>query len=117
MVLTKLEIDRSINSLRVNSKEFAEIDNVKLITMFEECIQNIKSIAYYWATIAAEKKGVTNTIAEGEEWLGGPFASVFALQYYIQTLKDVRKPLNKDLFNEVNNTYKVFPNNILGEIT
>ena len=116
MVLTKLEIDRSINSLRFNSKEFAEIDNVKLITMFEECIQNIKSIAYYWATIAAEKKGVTNTIAEGEEWLAGPFASVFALQYYIETLKDVRKPLNKDLFNEVNNTYKVFPNNNLEKI-
>ena len=24
---------------------------------------------------------VTNTVAEGEEWLGGPFATVFGIQY------------------------------------
>ena len=102
MVLTKLEIDRSINYLRVNAKEFSEIDNENLITMFEECIRNIKPVAYYWATVAAKNKGVTNTIAEGEEWLGGPFASVFALQYYIDTLKDVNKPLDKSLFNDLN---------------
>ena len=46
--------------------------------MFEECIQNIKEIAYYWATTASDNKRVTDTTAEGEEWLGGPFASVFA---------------------------------------
>tara|TARA_B100001250_G_scaffold126651_1_gene107763 strand:- start:2299 stop:3948 length:1650 start_codon:yes stop_codon:yes gene_type:complete len=116
MTLTKIDIDRSISSLRVSSKEFATIDNAKLITLFEECIQNIKSVAYYWATVAAENKGVTNTIAEGEEWLGGPFASVFGIQYYIDSLKDVHKPLDEKLYNKENNTYKVFPNNNLEKI-
>ena len=116
MTFSKIDIDRNINSLRVNSKEFAEIDNTKLITLFEECIQNIKSIAYYWATVASDKKDVSNTIAEGEEWLAGPFASVFGLQYYIETLKDVNKPLNPKLFDENKNTYKVFPNNNLEKI-
>ena len=77
---------------------------------------NIKDIAYYWATIGAKNKGVTDTIAEGEEWLGGPFASVFGMQYYIETLKEVNKPLNIDSYNEKLNTYKVFPNNILEQI-
>ena len=116
MTLTKIDIDRSISSLRVSSKEFATIDNAKLKTLFEECIQNIKSVAYYWATVAAENKGVTNTIAEGEEWLGGPFASVFGIQYYIDSLKDVHKPLDEKLYNKENNTYKVFPNNNLEKI-
>ncbi len=83
MKYSKIDIDRSINTLRVNSNEFVNIKNSELITMFEECIKNIKEIAYYWATVASDNKGVTNTTAEGEEWLGGPFASVFALQYYI----------------------------------
>ena len=116
MTLTKLEIDRNINTLRVNSKEFSTIDNTKLISMLEESIKNIKDVAYYWATVSAENKGVSNTIAEGEEWLGGPFATVFGIQYYIDTLKDLNKPLDEELFNKNLNTYKVFPNNILERI-
>ena len=116
MTLTKLDIDRNINTLRVNSKEFSTIDNSKLISMLEESIKNIKDVAYYWATVSAENKGVSNTVAEGEEWLGGPFATVFGIQYYIDTLKDLNNPLNKELFNNNLNTYKVFPNNFLEKI-
>ncbi len=116
MAITKLEIDRNINSLRVNSKEFSSIDNSKLISMLEECILNIKEVAYYWATVSSDNKGVSGTIAEGEEWLGGPFATVFGLQYYIDSLKNINKPLDSQLFNKETNTYKVFPNNFLEKI-
>ena len=63
MTLTKLDIDRNINTLRVNSKEFSTIDNTKLISMLEESINNIKDVAYYWATVSAENKGISNTVA------------------------------------------------------
>ena len=116
MTLTKIDIDRNINSLRVNSKEYSKIENSKLISLLEESINNIKEVAYYWATISAEKKGVTGTAGEGEEWLGGPFATVFGMQYYIDTLKDLNKPLDSNLFNNELNTYKVFPNNFLEKI-
>ena len=116
MTLTKIDIDRNINSLRVNSKEYSKIENSKLISLLEESINNIKEVAYYWATISAEKKGVTGTVSEGEEWLGGPFATVFGMQYYIDTLKDLNKPLDSNLFNNELNTYKVFPNNLLEKI-
>ncbi len=116
MTLTNIDINRKINTLRNNSKEFSNIENAELITMFEECIKNIKAVAYYWATVGAQNKGVSDTTAEGEEWLGGPFASVFGLQYYIDTLKNYDKPLNKSLHNDELNTYKVFPNNFLEKI-
>ena len=116
MTLTKIDIDRNINSLRVNSKEYSKIENSKLISLLEESINNIKEVAYYWASISAEKKGVTGTVGEGEEWLGGPFATVFGMQYYIDTLKDLNKPLDSNLFNNELNTYKVFPNNFLEKI-
>ena len=44
MALTKLDIDRNINTLRVNSKEFSTIDNSKLISMLEESINNIRKL-------------------------------------------------------------------------
>ena len=86
------------------------------LKMLEESIKNIKDVAYYWATVSAENKGVSNTVAEGEEWLGGPFATVFGIHYYIDTLKDLNNPLNKELFNNNLNKYKVFPNNFLEKI-
>ena len=46
MSLTKIDIDRKINSLRISSKQFATIQNSELISMFEECIQNIPPINY-----------------------------------------------------------------------
>jgi len=89
MTVSTLDVDRYISTLRLNSKSFSELSNEALAVMFEESIQNIKNIAYFWATIGADNKGIKDTIAEGEEWLGGPFASTIALQYYIEYLKQI----------------------------
>ena len=42
MTISNIEIDRNINTLRVKSKEFSQIDNIKLASMFEETISHIK---------------------------------------------------------------------------
>ena len=76
--------------------------------MLEQTIDNIKSISYYWATLASEKKGTLTESKEGEEWISGPFASIYALQYFIETLKN-NKDLDKSMFDEKKNSYKVFP--------
>ena len=86
MAVSTLEVDRNIATLRLNSQAFSELSNKELASMFEESIQNIKGIAYFWATIGSDNKGIKNTVAEGEEWLGGPFASTIGLQYYIDYL-------------------------------
>ena len=109
MTVTILDVDRNISTLRLNSQSFSEVSNKVLYEMFEESIQNIKNVAYFWATISADNKGVAGTVAEGEEWLGGPFASTIALQYYIDFLKNNNTELvTEDLIED--NKIKVFPN-------
>ena len=116
MSLTKLDIDRFITTLRTKSKEFNSISNVQLASMLEETISNIKEVAFYWATICSDNKGTTKTPAEGEEWLGGPFASVLATQYYINSLTNDDDLIEKK-YNSEENSYKVFPNNFTERIT
>jgi len=116
MSLTKLDIDRFITTLRTKSKEFNSISNVQLASMLEETISNIKEVSFFWATICSDNKGTTKTPAEGEEWLGGPFASVLATQYYIKSLTN-DDDLAKKKYNSEENSYKVFPNNFTERIT
>ena len=116
MSLTKLDIDRFISTLRTKSKEFNSINNIQLASMLDETISNIKEVSYFWATICSDNKGTTKTPAEGEEWLGGPFASVLATQYYIKSLTN-DDDLDGGNFNNSENSYKVFPNNFIERIT
>ena len=116
MSLTKLDIDRFITTLRTKSKEYNSIDNLQLVSMLEETISNIKEVSFFWATICSDNKGTTKTPAEGEEWLGGPFASVLATQYYIKSLTN-DDDLTEKKFNSEQNSYKVFPNNFIERIT
>ena len=116
MSLTKLDIDRFITTLRTKSKEYNSISNVQLASMLEETISNIKEVSFFWATICSDNKGTTKTPAEGEEWLGGPFASVLATQYYINSLTNDDDLIEKK-YNSEENSYKVFPNNFVERIT
>ena len=116
MSLTKLDIDRFISTLRTKSKEFNSINDIQLASMLDETISNIKEVSYFWATICSDNKGTTKTPAEGEEWLGGPFASVLATQYYIKSLIN-DDDLDEGNFNNSENSYKVFPNNFIERIT
>ena len=116
MSLTKLEIDRYITTLRTKSKEFNSISNVQLASMLEETISNINEVAYFWATICSDNKGTTKTPAEGEEWAGGPYAAVLATQYYRDSLID-DTDLKVKKYNEKENSYKVFPNNIIEKLS
>ena len=116
MSLTKLDIDRFITTLRTKSKEYNSISNVQLASMLEETISNIKEVAFFWATICSDNKGTTKTPAEGEEWLGGPFASVLATQYYIKSLTNDDDLVEKK-YNSEENSYKVFPNSFTERIT
>jgi len=113
---SQLELDRNITTLRINSSELAKMSNEELILLLEKTIENIQSIAYYWATLSAEKKGILQKHKEGEEWLGGPFVSILTLQYYIDYLKN-NQILDINKFDETKNSYKVFPNKFIEKLT
>ena len=116
MYPSQIELDRNITTLRINSSELATISNVEMVTLLNQTIENIKGVAYFWATLSAEKKGILQKHKEGEEWLGGPFASIIALQYYINFLEN-NTELDINKFNEVTNSYKVFPNKFIEKLT
>ncbi len=105
---SKIDIDRNISKLRVNSSEFLNLDNSNIITMLEQTIENIKTISYYWATLASEKKGILNKSKEGEEWIGGPFACIYAIQYFIETLSN-DNDLDRTKYDDTKKSYQVFP--------
>ncbi len=105
---SKIDIDRNISKLRVNSAEFLNLNKSNLISLLEQTIDNIKTISYYWSTLSSEKKGHLTKSKEGEEWIGGPFSCIYALQYFIEYLKD-EDGLDINKFDESNNSYKVFP--------
>ena len=105
---SKIDIDRNISKLRVNSSEFLNIDKITLITLLNQTIENIKAISYYWATLASEKKGILNKSKEGEEWIGGPFTCIYAIQYFIDSLQN-EDGLNISNFDDSTKSYKVFP--------
>ena len=105
---SKIDIDRNISKLRVNSSEFLNLDKANLITMLDQTIDNIKTISYYWATLASEKKGILNKSKEGEEWIGGPFACIYAIQYFIETIQN-NDDLDQTKYDDSNKSYKVFP--------
>ena len=105
---SKIDIDRNISKLRVNSSEFLKLDKTNLISMLEQTIENIKTMSYYWATLSSEKKGHLTKSKEGEEWIGGPFSSIYAIQYFIEYLQnDDGLDINK--FDDFTKSYKVFP--------
>ena len=105
---SKIDIDRNISKLRVNSSEFLKLDKTNLISMLEQTIDNIKSMSYYWATLSSEKKGHLTKSKEGEEWIGGPFSSIYAIEYFIEYLQN-NDGLDINKFNDLNKSYKVFP--------
>ena len=105
---SKIDIDRNISKLRVNSSEFLNIDKTTLIALLNQTIENIKAISYYWATLSSEKKGILNKSKEGEEWIGGPFACIYAIQYFIDSLQN-EDGLNISNFDDSKKSYKVFP--------
>ena len=105
---SKIDIDRNISKLRVNSSEFLNIDKITLIALLNQTIENIKAISYYWATLASEKKGILNKSKEGEEWIGGPFTCIYAIQYFIDSLQN-EDGLNISNFDDSTKSYKVFP--------
>ena len=65
----------------------------------EKTIQNIQGIAYYWATLSAEKKQILQKHKEGEEWLGGFFCPCHGSKFDLagRVYKGVPAPINLEV--------------------
>ena len=70
MYPSQIELDRNITTLRINSSELATISNVEMVTLLNQTIENIKGVAYFWATLSAEKKEYYKNIKKEKSGLG-----------------------------------------------
>ena len=56
----------------------------------------------------SDRKRILNKSKEGEEWIGGPFACIYAIQYFKDTLMN-EDGLDKSKYDDSKKSYKAFP--------
>ena len=65
---SKIDIDRNISKLRVNSSDFLNLEKSTLISMLEQTIENITSISYSSPSVKSTEnlKRVTSSVVSGD---------------------------------------------------
>ena len=83
------DLDRSIDELRAAAPRWAELGAAAKMALLREARTCTADVAERWANAAARAKGIAGTPLEGEEWISGPYALLYALNRYIDTLDQV----------------------------
>ena len=80
-------LDREIGELRTGLQTWQHLTLEQRARLFERVRASVTANAAEWAERAAAVKGLDDRHPlRGEEWLGGPYAVVVALDAYIRTL-------------------------------
>jgi hypothetical protein len=81
--------DRDLHALRNGAERWIRLDAGKRADLLASLPARVHAAAPQWVQAAAEAKGVTGTPLEGEEWMSGPWALLYALNRYVQTLREI----------------------------
>jgi aldehyde dehydrogenase (NAD(P)+) len=90
--------------------------------MLEETRRLTHSVAPEWVALSARAKGLApGSYLEGEEWISGPWAVLYALNRYIRTLERVARelpPLNSQSFRTAGGvtSARVFPHDLYDRV-
>lgn len=88
---SKDECDEALAILRDHADEWAKLAIDERIEILQALVRTTEASAERWVEAGCEAKGIRRgTPAEGEEWLGGPSATLRNLQLLITSLRDVR---------------------------
>jgi len=85
------DLDLRLERLRAAAPSWAGLPINQKIGLLERVRTTVHREASTWAAAASKAKGLTGTPLEGEEWLSGPWAVLYALNRYIATLGDIEK--------------------------
>jgi aldehyde dehydrogenase (NAD(P)+) len=91
MIAANPDLDRDLADLRANSDRWARLAVQTKRRLLAEVKSSVGSQAARWACAAADAKGIAGTPLEGEEWISGPWAVLFALTRYIRTLDQIAR--------------------------
>ncbi len=89
MAQSVTSIDRELAELRAGAKIWASLPARDKAELLERVRGTAASQAGRWAAVASQAKDVAGTQLEGEEWISGPWALLYALNAYIATLKQI----------------------------
>ena len=115
-------IDAALQTLEANKHVWARTPVAARIAMLQSMKDGLMATAAKWAVTAAQKKGIPGGSALfGEEWLGGPYACMLALNLYSEALgalplKAHLEPLSQRTLPGGQLAVKVFPRTLLEKV-
>ncbi|MGP6204797.1 aldehyde dehydrogenase family protein [Microbacterium sp. F2] len=84
-------LDAAIEELRAGTRTWSALTLTQRIRLLRSIRATVASEAEEWALTAARSKGLEpGSPLVGEEWLTGPYATVVAIDAYIETLSSLR---------------------------
>lgn len=85
------QIDRQLGELRSGATRWSALGAAQKADLLELLRAGTYREAERWAQSSAQAKGIASTPAEGEEWISGPWAVLYALNRYIKTLREIAR--------------------------
>ena len=85
------DLDRLLQSLRDAAARWIALGVPQKAELLRRVRDGVYHEAETWAAAAANAKGLSNTPLEGEEWLSGPWAILYALNRYVETLEEIER--------------------------
>jgi aldehyde dehydrogenase (NAD(P)+) len=83
-------IDRQVGVLKDHKDEWAALPLERRIAYLDEVRRRVHDSAERWVTAACEAKGLRlDAPAAGEEWSSGPWALIYGINRYLETLRQL----------------------------
>jgi len=84
-------IDSGLADLQVGAKRWSRLPVMAKLALLRDCRDGVYAVRERWAEAAIEAKGLRGTGFEGEEWISGPWAVLYALNRYSATLGGIAR--------------------------
>jgi len=83
-------LDACIARLSLGSRRLAKLSIADRISLLEQCVDGIASVAREWVDLGCHAKGIpSGSTARAEEVAGGPLAAMRQLQLFLHTMRDI----------------------------
>ena len=82
-------IDAELAELRAAAPRWSRLPVLAKVALLKDCRDGVYAVRERWAEAAIAAKGLRGTGLEGEEWISGPWAVLYALNRYIATLEGI----------------------------
>jgi acyl-CoA reductase-like NAD-dependent aldehyde dehydrogenase len=84
----RAHLDAQLDALRTGMSAWVHLTLGQRVTLLERLHASVSAVAEEWADVASTSKGIEpGHPLRGEEWLGGPYATLVSIDAYRRTLR------------------------------